>query len=60
MTMRHGVLFFVAATFVASAAVAQGSPTEVVRNEARSRFDRGLSLFEDGDNAGALAEFKRV
>ena len=28
--------------------------------EAAHRFDRGLQLFEAGDNAGALAEFKRT
>ena len=30
------------------------------RAEARERYARGLSLFNDGDNAGALAEFKRA
>ncbi|HVU02782.1 MAG TPA: PEGA domain-containing protein, partial [Polyangiaceae bacterium] len=28
--------------------------------EAAQRFDRGLQLFDDGDNAGALAEFKKT
>ncbi len=28
--------------------------------EAARRFDRGLSLFNEGDNAGALAEFKQT
>jgi hypothetical protein len=28
--------------------------------EAAERFDRGLTLFDDGDNSGALAEFKRT
>ncbi len=28
--------------------------------EAARRFDRGLKLFNAGDNAGALAEFKRI
>src|SRR5689334_7959477 len=28
--------------------------------EAAQRFDRGLQLFDDGDTAGALAEFKRT
>src|SRR5271165_5504294 len=41
-------------------AFAQPSPTEDVKSEARERFDRGLRLFNDGDNAGALAEFKRA
>jgi hypothetical protein len=35
-------------------------PSEQARAEARDRFDRGLRLFNDGDNAGALAEFKRA
>src|SRR5688500_16397945 len=30
------------------------------RAEAAERFDRGLKLFNDGDNAAALAEFKRA
>lgn len=40
--------------------LAQPAPTDDVKNEARDRFDRGLRLFNEGDNAGALAEFKRV
>src|ERR1041385_5860119 len=30
------------------------------KTEAAQRFDRGLQLFDDGDTAGALAEFKRT
>jgi len=30
------------------------------RVEARERFDRGLTLFNQGDNEGALAEFQRA
>jgi hypothetical protein len=30
------------------------------KSEARERFDRGVKLFERGDNAAALAEFKRA
>lgn len=33
---------------------------DAVKTEAHDRFDRGLRLFNDGDNAGALAEFKRA
>lgn len=33
---------------------------EAKRTEAAHRFDRGLLLFESGDNAGALAEFRRT
>lgn len=34
--------------------------SDAARAEAAERFDRGLALFEDGDNAGALAEFLRT
>lgn len=38
-----------------------GTPlTPAVREEARHRFDRGLALFNQGDLAGALAEFERT
>ena len=46
------------------AALAQGSPPpssiDAQRAEAAERFDRGLRLFNGGDTAGALAEFKRA
>lgn len=35
-------------------------PSEAARTEARDRFDRGLRLFNGGDNAGALVEFRRA
>lgn len=37
---------------------AQRAPAS--RSEAAERFDRALKLFEEGDNAAALAEFRRV
>ncbi len=39
---------------------AQTAPDAEARTEARQRFDRGLRLFNQGDNAGALAEFTRA
>lgn len=49
------------ATMAPTQAFAQPAPTPSdARAEARDRFDRGLRLFNDGDNAGALAEFKRA
>jgi hypothetical protein len=39
---------------------AQSAPSDSTRSEARERFARGLHLFENGDNGGALAEFKRA
>jgi hypothetical protein len=50
---------------VCASASAQPVPVPLVvsdaaKAEARDRFDRGLRLFNDGDNAGALAEFKRA
>jgi hypothetical protein len=35
-------------------------PSPAVKAEARERFDTGLHLFEKGENASALAEFKRA
>lgn len=35
-------------------------PAESVKLEARERFDRGLKLFNQGDDGGALAEFQRA
>ncbi len=40
---------------------AQTAPlTPEARREAAERFDRGLRLFNQGENAGALVEFKRT
>jgi hypothetical protein len=39
---------------------AQPAAADGARKEARERFSRGLHLFENGDNGGALAEFKRA
>jgi PEGA domain len=40
---------------------AQTAPlTPEARKEAAERFDRGLRLFNQGENAGALVEFKRT
>ncbi len=36
------------------------APATDPKAEARDRFDRGLRYFNDGDNASALAEFKRA
>jgi hypothetical protein len=35
-------------------------PDAAAKAEAAKRFDRGLQLFDEGDNAGALAEFKQT
>jgi hypothetical protein len=48
------------ALLVPSPALAQTDASPAAKTEARERFDRGLSLFNDGDNAGALAEFRRA
>lgn len=42
------------------AAAPAAPPSPAVKAEARERFDRGVRLFEQGQNAGALAEFKRT
>jgi hypothetical protein len=42
------------------AAKAEAEKVDPARAEAAKRFDRGLQLFDEGDNAGALAEFKQT
>jgi PEGA domain len=53
---------FCAAGLAPRAASAQSSDAapEAQRTEAAERFDRGLRLFNRGDTAGALAEFRRA
>jgi PEGA domain len=46
--------------FSVSPARAADPPPDAKKAEAAQRFDRGLQLFDDGDNSGALAEFKRT
>jgi len=48
------------ASAVEPPAPAPAMPSPAVKAEARERFDTGLHLFEKGENAGALAEFKRA
>jgi PEGA domain len=64
--MNRGVLALALATelatFVAThpASAQRTAPADVARAEAHDRFDRGLALFDKGDNAGALVEFQRA
>ncbi|HET7540320.1 MAG TPA: PEGA domain-containing protein [Polyangiaceae bacterium] len=44
----------------ASSEPAPKSEAELNKAQAAQRFDRGLQLFNEGDNAGALAEFKQT
>lgn len=62
--LRHRALSLALSTsllsgFAPAVALAE-PPADAAKVEARDRFDRGLKLFNDGDNAGALAEFKRA
>jgi hypothetical protein len=43
-----------------AAAAETKKPDDAKKAEAAHRFDRGLELFDQGDNSGALAEFKRT
>jgi len=47
-------------SLAAPRAVRAESGRDEVQREARERFDRGLRLFNQEDNAGALAEFERA
>jgi hypothetical protein len=51
---------FILAPHAARVARADDAQAPDARTEARERFSRGLHLFENGDNSGALAEFKRA
>jgi hypothetical protein len=62
-TFRRFLFTAAAVTWVAApldAALAQAPPTKDAKTEARTRFDGGLALFEEGNNAAALAEFQRA
>src|SRR4051794_7031872 len=50
---------FSACGFSAGQAYGQG-PNASASLEARTRFNRGIELYRDGDLAGALAEFRRA
>src|SRR4029453_16646197 len=51
------LLALAASTFASTRSFAQ---SEKIKTEARERFDRGLTLFNQGDDAGGLAEFQRA
>lgn len=59
MTLLGLQLLAVVTTCLASPRLRADEPADV-RTEARERFNRGLALFDEGDNAGALAEFKKT
>src|SRR6187549_2901799 len=50
----------ISALYLATPTAHAAEPDAAAKAEAAKRFDRGLSLFDEGDNAGALAEFKQV
>lgn len=51
---------FILAPHAVRMARADDAQASDARAEARERFSRGVHLFENGDNNGALAEFKRA
>ncbi|MBK7396117.1 MAG: PEGA domain-containing protein [Myxococcales bacterium] len=65
MKRRSTLLALLLATLVANHALAypgapKGPVTEEARAEAKSRVKRALGLFDQGDNAGALAELRKA
>jgi hypothetical protein len=60
MKVSFAALLGVLLLLAASPARAADAPPDPKKAEAAQRFDRGLQLFDDGDTAGALAEFKRT
>lgn len=53
-------LSLLTASLLSATVAAAAPPEDAKRAEARERFDRGLTLFNQGDNEGALAEFQRA
>jgi tetratricopeptide (TPR) repeat protein len=62
VTIPRAVLWFLfTATLWAGAGQARaGDSDEAARGQAKEHFARGSHLFENGDNAGALAEFEKA
>ena len=59
--MRHlGILAGLPVLLIMSGPAGADQASDAARGEAKERFARGLHLFENGDNGGALAEFKRA
>lgn len=58
---RRALLALAASAAALLCVPAQAAPGDAAsREEARGRFERGRELFEDGDYAAALAEFRRA
>jgi len=55
-----GLCSLLALGLVSAPAAAQPAADEATREDAREHFDRGLRLFNEGDNSGALAEFQQA
>lgn len=63
MTRRISSILLLGSALVFSVSTASAQekpPSDAIKVQAAQRFDRGLSLFNEGDNAGALAEFKQT
>lgn len=60
MSSRGSVALLALSLLLASVPAHAEASAPDPKTEARDRFGRGLRLFNDGDNAGALAEFKRA
>jgi hypothetical protein len=60
--LRVAILASIACAALAARAAEPdaAAPVDARRAEAADRFDRGMALLEQGDNAGALAELTRV
>jgi PEGA domain len=56
-TLRAVALLTCWSAAAAAAEPATAEPADGPRREAAERFDRGLALFEEGNNSAALAEF---
>src|SRR5215218_10346672 len=64
MTSKSRLIAFATVLGIAFSSVPAGSqpatPTKEARDEAKSRFLKGLDLFKEGDYQAALIEFRRA
>ena len=59
-TMRFRFALGLTGSLLLVGVTSLGQPSDAVRQRARDRFDVAMKLFNEGNNAGALAEFQRA
>jgi tetratricopeptide (TPR) repeat protein len=60
LDLRRGTLLVLSLALACAAATAHAQQDDPRMAEARARFDPAIAIFDQGDYAGALAEFERI